>query len=95
MIKSMSIFQLVLQDSTLKVVMDHLIKGIQRCQTWARPDILKALAAVVYENCDKIQQVCIFGRFTFERIHNTKEQIYFYERRENYKAKERLFELFK
>ena len=56
----MSVFQLVLQDSTLKVVMDYLIKGIQRCQTWARPDILKALAAVVYENCDKIQQVCMF-----------------------------------
>ena len=54
----MSVFQLVLQDPTLKVVMDYLIKGIQRCQTWARPDILKALAAVVYENCDKIQQVC-------------------------------------
>ena len=56
----MSVFQLVLQDPTLKVVMDYLIKGIQRCQTWARPDIMKALAAVVYENCDKIQQVCIF-----------------------------------
>ena len=35
------------------------------------------------------------GRFTFERIHNTKEQIYFYERAENHKAKERLFESFK
>ena len=33
-------------------------------------------------------------RFTFERIHNTKEQIYFYERAENQKAKERLFESF-
>ena len=36
-----------------------------------------------------------FGIFTFERIHNTKEQIYFYERAENHKAKERLFESFK
>ena len=35
------------------------------------------------------------GRFMFERIHNTKEQIYFYERAENHKAKERLFESFK
>ena len=35
------------------------------------------------------------GRFTFERIHNTKEQIYFCERAENHKAKERLFESFK
>ena len=34
---------------------------------------------------------CIFGRFTFERIHNTKEQIYFYEKAENHKAKERMF----
>ena len=34
------------------------------------------------------------GRFTFERIHNTKEQIYFYERAEKHKAKERLFESF-
>ena len=40
-------------------------------------------------------QVCEIGRFTFERIHNTKEQIYFYERAENHKAKERLFESFK
>ena len=37
----------------------------------------------------------LFGRFTFERIHITKEQIYFYERAENNKAKERLFESFK
>ena len=35
------------------------------------------------------------GRFTFERINYTKEQIYFYERAENHKAKERLFESFK
>ena len=27
----------------------------------------------------------------FERIHNTKEQIYLYERVENHKAKERLY----
>ena len=31
------------------------------------------------------------GRFTLERIHNTKEHIYFYERVENHKAKERMF----
>ena len=37
----------------------------------------------------------LLGRFTFERIHNTKEQIYFYERAENHKAKEQLFESFK
>ena len=36
-----------------------------------------------------------FGRFTFERIQNTKEQIYFYERAENHKAKERMFKSFK
>ena len=35
------------------------------------------------------------GRFMFERIHNTKEQIYFYERAENHKAKERMFKSFK
>ena len=35
------------------------------------------------------------GRFTFERIHNTKEQIYFYERVEDRKAKERMFKSFK
>ena len=34
-------------------------------------------------------------RFTFEQIHNTKEQIYFYKRAEDHKAKERLFESFK
>ena len=31
----------------------------------------------------------------FERIHNAKEQIYFYERAENHKAKEWMFESFK
>ena len=31
------------------------------------------------------------GRFTLERIHNTKEHIYFYERVENHKAKEQMF----
>ena len=31
------------------------------------------------------------GRFTFERIRNTKEQIYFNERAENHNAEERLF----
>ena len=35
------------------------------------------------------------GRFTFERIHYTKEQIYFYERADKHKAKERLFESLK
>ena len=34
------------------------------------------------------------GRFTFERIHNTKEQIYFNEREENDTAKERMFKSF-
>ena len=38
-----------------------------------------------------------YGRFMFEWIHYTKEQIYFYfyERVGNDKAKERLFESFK
>ena len=31
----------------------------------------------------------LYGRFTFERIHNTKEQIIFYERAEKHKSKER------
>ena len=35
------------------------------------------------------KQVTNFGRFTFERIHNTKEQIIFYERAEKHKSKER------
>ena len=35
------------------------------------------------------------GRFTFERIRNTKEQTYFYERAESYEAKERMFKSFK
>ena len=46
------------------------------------------------ENDPAVDVTC-FGRFTFERIHNTKEQIYFYKRAENHKAKERLFESFK
>ena len=36
-----------------------------------------------------------FRRFTFERISNTKKQIYFYERSENHKTKERMFKSFK
>ena len=35
------------------------------------------------------------GRFTFERIHNTKEQIIFYERAEKHKSKERTILSFK
>ena len=35
------------------------------------------------------------GRFKFERIHNTKEQIYFNERAESYKAKVWMFKSFK
>ena len=35
------------------------------------------------------------GRYTCERIDNTKEQISFDERAENHKAKERMFESFK
>ena len=38
--------------------------------------------------------MCLYGRLTFERIHNTKEQIEFYERVENHKAKERMFKSF-
>ena len=34
-------------------------------------------------------------RFTYEGIHNTKEQIYFYERAENHKANEGMFKSFK
>ena len=40
-------------------------------------------------------QGLMVGRFTFERMHNTKERIYFYESAENHKAKERLFESMK
>ena len=43
----------------------------------------------------QIKSLYVYGRFTFERIHNTKEQIHFYERVENHKAKERLFGAFK
>ena len=39
--------------------------------------------------------ICILGRFTFERIHNTKEQIIFYERAEKHKSKERTILSFK
>ena len=35
------------------------------------------------------------GRFTLERIHNTKEQIIFYERAEKHKSKERTILSFK
>ena len=35
------------------------------------------------------------GRFMFERIHNTKEQIYFNEKEENREAKKRMFKSFK
>ena len=51
--------------------------------------------ALKFEKPDPNSPGRLFGRFTFERIHNTKEQIYFYERAENHKAKERLFESFK
>ena len=50
----------------------------------------------MHKNFDLIDlALIVLGRFTFERIHNTKEQIYFYKRGENHKAKERMFESFK
>ena len=36
-----------------------------------------------------ISDHCKRGRFTFERIHYTKEQVIFYERAEKHKSKER------
>ena len=42
-----------------------------------------------------LYKICYLWRFTFEQIHNTKEQIYFYERGENHKAKEWMFKSFK
>ena len=38
-------------------------------------------------------RLCTMETITFERIHNTKEQINFYERAENHKANERLFQV--
>ena len=38
--------------------------------------------------------MCLYGRFTFERIHNTTEKIDFYETVENHKTKERMFKSF-
>ena len=55
--------QLVLKDQTLVTVMDYLINALQRCQTWARPDILRTLGTVVYEQCDRVVQVCIHQEF--------------------------------
>ena len=47
----------------------------------------------MYSGVNKIGN--IGGRFRFERIHNMKEQIYFYERAEDHKAIERMFKSFK
>ena len=41
----------------------------------------------LFSSLDRVSVTHIFdGGFTFEWIHNTKEQIYFYERLENHKA---------
>ena len=37
------------------------------------------------------QNIAFHGRFTFEWICNTKEQIYFNKRAENHKAEEQMF----
>ena len=40
-------------------------------------------------------QITCLREIYVERIHNTKEQIYFYKRAENHKAKERMFKSIK
>ncbi|XP_052270212.1 HEAT repeat-containing protein 6-like isoform X2 [Dreissena polymorpha] len=47
---------LALTDECVLCMADYLIKAIQRCQTWAIPEILSSLASVFYENVDKLQQ---------------------------------------
>ena len=42
-----------------------------------------------------VNEQLVNGRFTFERIRNTKEQLYFYEKAENHRAKEWIFKSLK
>ena len=49
--------QLHVSDEIVVQMTGYLIKAIQRCQSWAIPDILRTLASLVYENVDKIEMV--------------------------------------
>ena len=74
----------------MTIVVDWEVKQ-QSKQNFPIIDPLKCKSQVNNENAT----IEFLARFTFERIHNTKEQIYFYKRAENHMAKERLFESFK
>ncbi|XP_052802166.1 HEAT repeat-containing protein 6-like [Mya arenaria] len=45
-----------LSDECVMQMCDYLVLVIQRCQTWAVPEILRTLASLFYENTDKLQQ---------------------------------------
>ncbi|XP_053374870.1 HEAT repeat-containing protein 6-like [Mercenaria mercenaria] len=44
-----------LTDECIRIVTDYFIKAVERCQGWAIPDILRALASVLYENVDRVE----------------------------------------
>ncbi|KAL4223144.1 HEAT repeat-containing protein 6 [Mactra antiquata] len=47
---------LQLDDQCLKTTTNYLIKAVERCQKWTTPEILAALASVVYENVDRLEE---------------------------------------
>ncbi|WAR03508.1 HEAT6-like protein [Mya arenaria] len=66
--------QISLSDECVMQMCDYLVLVIQRCQTWAVPEILRTLASLFYENTDKLQQIltyCLRGIQNLIRV--TKE----------------------
>ena len=73
--------------SDCNLVWEHIVSniGCPRTQAYKRAD------EMIGDWREELKK----GRFTFERIHNTKEQIIFYERAEKHKLKERTILSFK
>lgn len=50
--------QLSLEEQVLWSTTNFLVNAVQRISPWATAEILQTLGAVVYENVDRLSQVC-------------------------------------
>ena len=50
--------QLSLEEQVLWSTTNFLVNAVQRISPWATAEILQTIGAVVYENVDRLSQVC-------------------------------------
>ena len=50
--------QLSLEEQVLWSTTNFLVNAVQRISPWATAEILQTLGAVVYENVDRLSEVC-------------------------------------